>query len=86
MNPNPFQSFRDYATFNFLSYPVFRKSNQSGLAELVGEYKYANRVSLLYGRVIWVQVLQENCECLESCVWDIDLHEITSRLSYQLTH
>ena len=54
---------------------VFRESDKSGLAELVGEYKDANGVYLLDWCVIWVQVLQESFEGTVCRVRDADLNE-----------
>ena len=41
-------------SFNAFRYVIFHQSHKSGLAELIGEYKNADRVSLLDGRVIRV--------------------------------
>ena len=58
---------------NAFGYVVFRQSDESGLAEPVGEYNDANRVSFLDWCVIWVQVLQESLEGFACCVRDGDL-------------
>ena len=66
-------SLRTERFLNASGYVVLRQSDESGLAELVGEYKDANGVYLLNGCVIWVQVLQESLEGIACCVRDGDL-------------
>ena len=81
ISTNVFCAFLNYGIHKFLSYVIFRQSYKSWLTELVGEYKNADRVSLLDGRVIWVQILQE-CEKRLVCgVWDSNLDKKTTSWS-----
>ena len=54
---------------------ILSKLHESGLAELICQNKDANRVSVLDGCVIWVQVLQERLEGAMARVRDTDLNE-----------